>query len=191
MDDDFFGAEVAKPPVSTQNAAFDGIDDVFSRPAVPAIPTPSSPQPLQSVTTSALSPSLSTPTQLPPTPPVTPVGSPQRTLDGSPTLALLEKQISERTVACDKATKEKEDRAKSAAKAYIDQANEQRAATLKSIKEEHKKVQAEEEKKNSDLKRSGAIWDSVGRLVNLGKPNVHSKKTERMRMLLTKLQQTQ
>jgi hypothetical protein len=40
----------------------------------------------------------------------------------------------------------------------------------------------------TELKQAGAVWASVGLMVDLKKPNQHSKKTERMKHILLALE---
>lgn len=100
----------------------------------------------------------------------------------------LQKQISERTAAADKATLEKEDRQKKAAQAYIAEEKSKREKKLKIVHEDHRKEQAEYEKKTADLKKAGATWSSLGVVVDLKKPNAFSKKTDRMKQVLINLE---
>lgn len=122
--------------------------------------------------------------------PAAAVPAPSVTAQHHSNVSDLMKVIQERTAAIDKATREKEDRQKKAAQEYLAEENQKRAAKLKIIREDHRKEQADNEKKASELKKSGAVWASVGLLVDLKKANPHSKKTDRMKQVLSNLEKT-
>lgn len=118
------------------------------------------------------------------------VAAPTVSQKGAPQLvAELQKQIAERTAAADKATQEKELRQRKAAEAYIADVSAKRDAKLKIIKEDHMKTQSANEKRQSELRQSGAVWQSLSLLVDLKKANAHSKKTDRMRNVMLNLSQ--
>lgn len=118
------------------------------------------------------------------------VAAPTVSQKGAPQLvAELQKQIAERTAAADKATQEKELRQRKAAEAYIADVSAKRDAKLKIIKEDHMKTQSDNEKRQSELRQSGAVWQSLSLLVDLKKANAHSKKTDRMRNVMLNLSQ--
>ena len=122
--------------------------------------------------------------------PSTPAPSTTAAQKGAPQLvAELQKQIAERTAAADKATLEKEQRQRKAAEAYIADVSAKRDAKLKVIKDDHLKEQLANEKRQSELRQSGAVWQSLSMLVDLKKANAHSKKTDRMRNVMLNLSQ--
>ncbi|EPY26313.1 hypothetical protein STCU_06214 [Strigomonas culicis] len=99
----------------------------------------------------------------------------------------INRQIAKRTADIDAATKEKEANILAAAKTYLEAQKTKREKEVHTAKSTHQKEQQDDAKKIDSYKKSGAVWNSVGMLVDLKKPNPHSKNTERMRSLLTKL----
>ncbi|CAD2217523.1 hypothetical protein AGDE_03673 [Angomonas deanei] len=99
----------------------------------------------------------------------------------------INRQIANRTAALDKETKEKETKILAAAQAYLKEMATKRDKDVSNSKEIHKKEQQAGVQKVDQLKKSGAVWTSVGMLVDLQKPNPHSKGTERMRTLFNTL----
>ncbi|KAG5506985.1 hypothetical protein JKF63_05731 [Porcisia hertigi] len=117
----------------------------------------------------------------PPTPPQKPSASTTAKVDA------LNRQIANRTAAMDAATKEREAKITAAAQEYLKALNAKREEEVTAAKENHKKEQQMDVKRISDYKKSGAVWDAVGMLVDLQKPNLYSKSTEHMRSVLSTL----
>ncbi|CCW71509.1 unnamed protein product [Phytomonas sp. Hart1] len=107
----------------------------------------------------------------------------------NPVLKALQEQIAKRTMLIDAATKEKMTKIIAASKEYIEEQKSKRERQIAEAKELHKKTQDDDEKNNEDLKKSDAVWTGVGKVVDLQKPNPYSKNTERMRSILSTLNQ--
>lgn len=127
-----------------------------------------------------------------------PQGSPNRppTPPGKPNTAntakmdALNKQIATRTATFDAATKEKESKILAAAQEFIKAQKAKREKEVSEAKANHKKEQQADASKIDAYKKSGAVWNAVGMLVDLQKPNPHSKGTEQMRSILSTLNAT-
>ncbi|CCW60841.1 unnamed protein product [Phytomonas sp. EM1] len=105
----------------------------------------------------------------------------------NPLLKALQEQIAKRTAAIDAATKEKQAKILAASKEYIEQQKSKREKQISGAKELHKKIQDNDGKKLEQFQKSGAVWNAVGMIVDLQKPNPYSKNTERMRSILSTL----
>ncbi|KPI84247.1 hypothetical protein ABL78_6703 [Leptomonas seymouri] len=102
----------------------------------------------------------------------------------------LNKQIASRTAAYDAATKEKENKILAAAQEFIKALKAKREKEVLDARANHKKVQQVDANKIDAYKKSGAVWNAVGVLVDLRKPNQYSKGTEQMRSILSTLNAT-
>jgi hypothetical protein len=102
----------------------------------------------------------------------------------------LNKQIANRTAAYDAATKEKESKILAAAQEFIKLQKAKREKEVTEAKANHKKEQQADANKIDAYKKSGALWNAVGMLVDLQKPNQFSKGTEQMRSILSTLNTT-
>lgn len=103
----------------------------------------------------------------------------------------LEKQIANRTANMDAATRQKEAAITAAAKAYLEKEKESRAKHVAEAKSRHRKEEQDGADKINAYKKSGAVWNAVGMLVDLQKPNPYSKNTESMRSIFTALDTAQ
>ncbi|KAG5480495.1 hypothetical protein LSCM1_06198 [Leishmania martiniquensis] len=120
----------------------------------------------------------------PPTPPEKP-----STAD-SAKMEALKKQIARRTAAIDAATKAKETQIIAAAQEYLKAIKVKREQEVMTAKASHKQEQQAGAKKIDDCRKSGAVWNAVGMLVDLQRPNQYSKSTEQMRSVLSSLSAT-
>eukprot|EP00796_Vickermania_ingenoplastis_P004113 gene4113-2959_t len=118
---------------------------------------------------------------MPPEPPCSPVFFPE-SAENNQLLEALKKQIDERTAAIDAASAEKEKAIEEAAKKYLETQIAEREKTLAALREENKKIQ---QAKETQLRRhdAGSVWKNIGMMMDLTKPNRHSKNTERMRSI--------
>lgn len=128
----------------------------------------------------AASPTAELPNR-PPTPPENPSATNAAKMDA------LNKQIASRTVAASAATKEKEAKIVAAAQEYLKALKAKREKEVTAAKANHKQQQQAGTQKIDEYKKSGAVWNAVGMLVDLQKPNQYSKSTEQMRSVLTTL----
>lgn len=99
----------------------------------------------------------------------------------------LNAQIAKRTAEMDAETKAKELKITAAAQEYLKSLKSKREKELVEAKASHKKEQQAGVKKIDEYKKSGAVWNAVGMLVDLQKPNAYSKGTEQMRSVLATL----
>ncbi|KAG5507259.1 hypothetical protein GH5_07351 [Leishmania sp. Ghana 2012 LV757] len=120
----------------------------------------------------------------PPTPPEKPSAV------DSAKVEALKKQIASRTAAMDAATKAKEANIIAAAQEYLKALEAKREQEVMTAKAGHKQEQQAGTKKIDDYKKSGAVWNAVGMLVDLQRPNQYSKGTEQMRSVLSALNVT-
>eukprot|EP00331_Platyophrya_macrostoma_P016458 CAMPEP_0176466638 /NCGR_PEP_ID=MMETSP0127-20121128/38009_1 /TAXON_ID=938130 /ORGANISM="Platyophrya macrostoma, Strain WH" /LENGTH=240 /DNA_ID=CAMNT_0017859839 /DNA_START=1 /DNA_END=723 /DNA_ORIENTATION=+ len=193
---------------STNNAPvidmFDSV--VVAAPAPAATPAPAAATPVPSVPAAATpvssAPAAATPgsalTATPVAPVVaspivsTPIGTTAAEMSArSSVVAEQLRVIQERTAAIDKSVAEKSERLKKAAQEYLKEEANKRDAKLAIVRADHKKEQDAYEKRATELKQSGAVWQSIGLLVDLKKPNPHSKKTERMKSVLLNMEKQQ
>lgn len=96
-----------------------------------------------------------------------------------------QKEIEARTANIDAKSREKEAKQTALAKAFLKDFNAQYEAKLRDAKAEHMRQQAETEVKQNT--KADMVWDGVGLVLDLSKPNKYSRGTERMRSLLQKL----
>ncbi|KPA82614.1 hypothetical protein ABB37_02461 [Leptomonas pyrrhocoris] len=120
----------------------------------------------------------------PPTPPEKPSAVNTAKMDA------LNKQVASRTAAYDAATKEKESKILAAAQEFIKAQKAKREKEVSEAKANHKKDQQTDANKIDAYKKSGAVWNAVGMLVDLQKPNQYSKGTEQMRSIFSILNAT-
>jgi hypothetical protein len=163
MDDDFFGA-----PVPRRNE----LDEVI-------VPQNISPKASAGEKILVAAPA--------PPPPVFAAAAPAPPAAGAQLYQDQLKAVADRTAQIDQSTRDRDERQRKQAQAYLSEQIALRDSRLKAVKAEHVKEQQELQQKVLELKKSGAVWQSVGLLVDLQKPNTHSKRTEQMRSILKKL----
>lgn len=178
MDDDFFSSNVKVPSTASP---FDEI--LVAAPQPPSVAPQQPSVPFEVISAPVVAAPVATVTRVDAAAP-----SPSAASTKSQLVAELQKSIADRTASADKATVEKDDKTKKAAQQFLQEQNRKREERLKLIKSDHLKEQSEYEKKASELKQAGAVWASIGFLVDLKKPNPHSKKTERMKTILLELE---
>eukprot|EP00331_Platyophrya_macrostoma_P021222 CAMPEP_0176473434 /NCGR_PEP_ID=MMETSP0127-20121128/42312_1 /TAXON_ID=938130 /ORGANISM="Platyophrya macrostoma, Strain WH" /LENGTH=310 /DNA_ID=CAMNT_0017868445 /DNA_START=1 /DNA_END=933 /DNA_ORIENTATION=- len=160
-------------------------------PSVPAAATPVSSAPAAATPGSALTATPVAPVVASPIV-STPIGTTAAEMSArSSVVAEQLRVIQERTAAIDKSVAEKSERLKKAAQEYLKEEANKRDAKLAIVRADHKKEQDAYEKRATELKQSGAVWQSIGLLVDLKKPNPHSKKTERMKSVLLNMEKQQ
>jgi hypothetical protein len=205
MDDDFFASSGPVSEARTATNVFDEVLVAAQPPKATSQPTsqpssqPSSPprpaddeaseSPNKEVVAAVAAPVNAAPVASPVVPSQSPTApaSTNNAVEYQGKVQALQRAISERIAAADKATLEKEDRQKKAAQAYLAEEKVKREKKLKIVHEDHRKEQADYEQKTADLKKAGAAWSSLGVVVDLKKPNQFSKKTDRMKQVLLNL----
>lgn len=105
----------------------------------------------------------------------------------SSSMDALKKQIENRTRSLDASFETKTKSIEEEAANYIAAEKEKRKTTLASLSAANKQSQNEKQKTMQSQRGGDNVWKNVGMILDLSKPNVYSKNTERMRSLLVDL----
>lgn len=101
----------------------------------------------------------------------------------------LQKQIQNRTQAIDRENAEKEKAILDEAKKYLESQKAQHEKEVATAREEHRKSQKNRSAQLKEHSNPDTLWRNIGMMVDLSKPNKHSRNTERMRTVFQTMNQ--